>query len=53
MPDDRSDLAVLIAGPSNGAVTAMRTMAAVTPETFMAACADAAGLALGFKSAGR
>jgi hypothetical protein len=44
---------VLIADATNGAVTAMRTMAAVTPETFMAACADAAGLAPGFKPASR
>lgn len=52
MPDHRSDLAVLIAGASNGAVTGMRTTVAVTPEAFMEACADAAKLAAAFKPAG-
>jgi uncharacterized protein with GYD domain len=52
MPDHRSDLAALIAGASNGAVTGMRTTVAVTPETFADACADAAKLAATFKPAG-
>jgi uncharacterized protein with GYD domain len=52
MPDHRSDLAVVIAGASNGAVTDVRTTVAVTTETFMQACADAAKLAATFKPAG-
>ena len=52
MPDHRSDLAVVIAGASNGAVTDVRTTVAVTTETFMQACADAAKLAATFGPAG-
>ena len=52
MPDHATDLAVLIAGASNGSVSDLRTTVAVTTETFMQACADAAKLAAGFKAAG-
>jgi uncharacterized protein with GYD domain len=52
MPDHRSDLAMVIAGASDGAVTNVRTMVAVTPEEFMQACGDAAKLAPTFKVAG-
>lgn len=52
LPDHRSDLAVLIAGASKGAVSDLKTTIAVTPEEFAQACADAAVLAPGFKGAG-
>jgi uncharacterized protein with GYD domain len=52
LPDHRSDLAVLIAGASKGAVSDLKTTIAVTPEEFTQACADAAKLAPGFRAAG-
>jgi uncharacterized protein with GYD domain len=52
LPDHRSDLAVLIAGASKGAVSDLKTTVAVTPEEFALACEDAAKLAPGFKAAG-
>ena len=52
LPDAETDLAVLLAGMSKGAVSDMKTMLAVTPEAFRRACANAAKLAPGFEAAG-
>jgi uncharacterized protein with GYD domain len=52
VPDAETDLAVLLAGMSKGAVSDMRTMLAVTPEAFRQASEAAGKLAPGFKAAG-
>jgi uncharacterized protein with GYD domain len=52
VPDSQTDLAVLLAGASKGAVSDLKTTLAVTPEEFERACAAAAKLAPGFKAAG-
>jgi uncharacterized protein with GYD domain len=52
VPDAETELAALLAGMSKGAVSDMRTMLAVTPDSFRQACETAGKLAPSFKAAG-
>ena len=52
VPDAQTDMAILIAGMSKGAISDVKTTLAVSPETFQNACVQAGKLAPGFKAAG-